>query len=139
MAVAVASSIPHNAAIPVKNKLRAVTEIEGRDEYYQFIRDGVVAIEIFANWFDLSQGLLHLHFEELSNEPSLAAAKFGMLYWDNHYEIIDQDIGIDVLPAVVFLKDGNVVDRIIGWSEEEPEEIYEKIKGLLSKYYQNLR
>ena len=98
----------------------------------------MVAIEIFADWFEWCQ-VLHLHLEELSNEPSLAAAKFGMLNWDDLYEI--NDPGIEGLPAVLFLKDGKVVDRIIGWGEEEPEEIYEKIKGLLSEqqYYQNPR
>lgn len=89
--------------------------------------DKPVILDIYADWCPPCKMMAPI-FEELSNELS-DKYKFAKLNVDDSREI-SMELGATSIPTFVFLKDGNVVDKVVRYkSKEEMKELLEKNLG----------
>ncbi len=84
----------------------------------------LVVVDFFATWCGPCQ-MMAPHIEELAHE--MPDVVIGKLNSDENPETVTQ-YQIMSLPTIVFLKNGQVVDKVIGYQSKDALE--EKINGL---------
>ncbi|MEO0139305.1 MAG: thioredoxin [candidate division WOR-3 bacterium] len=84
-------------------------DIDGKN-FYDEIKEGVVVLDIWADWCRPCKAI-EPYLKELEREyPSV---KFVKLNADDYPEIL-QDLGVISIPTVIYFKDGKEMARIIG-------------------------
>jgi thioredoxin 1 len=81
------------------------------NEFEKFIREGIVLIDFFAEWC-MPCLMLSPVLEEL-NEKFEGKIKFGKVNVEDN-QILAQKFRISSIPNLTILKDGKVVEQIIG-------------------------
>ncbi len=84
-------------------------------EFDEFIEKGKVVIDFYADWCGPCQKLGPI-FEKLSKEYK--NIKFGKINIDSAREIAER-FDVMSIPCIIFFKDGQEVDRIVGFSGED--------------------
>jgi len=95
-------------------------------EFDEFIKEGVVLIDFFAEWCMPCMMMIPV-IDELS-EKFKGKVKFGKVNVGEDTDIA-QKFNVSSIPNFTILKDGKVVEQIIG--SVPAEEIEEKLNNLL--------
>ncbi len=88
----------------------------------QFIAEGVAVVDFWATWCGPCKMLAPI-LDDVAD--SVVDAKFGKVDVDNAPELAKR-FGIMAIPNVCIFKDGQLVDRIVGFCDED--ELSETIK-----------
>ena len=94
-------------------------------EFNNFIEEGIVLIDFFAEWC-MPCLMLSPVIEELAEK--MKDVKFVKINTDDNQEI-SKKYGISSIPCLIFFKDGDEVDRVVG--AHEGDAIKKKIVGNL--------
>lgn len=81
----------------------------------EFVKDGVVVVDFWANWCGPCRMLAPI-LDEVAEQ--LSAAKFGKVDVDNAAELARR-FNIMSIPNVCIFKNGELADRIIGLCDAE--------------------
>jgi len=81
-----------------------------REEFYEEISNGIVVLDIWADWCRPCKAI-EPYLRELESE--YPKVKFLKLNADEYPEIL-QDLGVISIPTVIYFKDGKEVGRIVG-------------------------
>jgi len=93
-------------------------------EFFDFIKDGVVLIDFFAEWC-MPCVMMSPIIDEMSDKFK-GKIKIGKVNVGDNQEIASK-FDVSSIPNLTFLKDGKVVEQIVGAvSAEELEEKIEK-------------
>lgn len=97
--------------------VQEVSELQPVDDetYKSFIADGVVVLEFWAIWCGDSY-LIKEQVEQMAAQFA-GQAKFGRVDLDINQWSVEQ-AGVTQLPNVVYYKNGQIVDRIVGVTPE---------------------
>jgi len=79
-----------------------------------FVKDGVVAVDCFAEWCPPCKMLAPV-IEKLSEE--LTEIKFGKLNTDENPDTTEE-YAIRSIPNILIFKDGKLIDQIVGFYPE---------------------
>ena len=100
--------------------------IEITEENKDLIKEGVVMLDFYAEWCGPCRMIAPV-IEELA-EDFEGKAKICKVDTDKNQELSAQ-YGIRSIPAILFFKDGEVVDQIVGAASKDA--FAEKINNLL--------
>ena len=102
-----------------------IPELTGK-EFNDFTKEGLVLIDFFADWCMPCMMMVPV-IEDLS-EKFKGKIKFGKVDVSENGNVA-QKFNVSSIPNLTILKDGKVVDQIIGAVGEE--ELEKKLKGFL--------
>lgn len=81
-------------------------------EYADFIKEGVAVVDFWAPWCGYCVRMMPI-FEEIAGELA-DKVNFAKVNADEETDLA-RELSIEVLPTFVILKDGQIVDRKIGF------------------------
>jgi len=109
-------------------KTESQMEVTG-EEFNEIINNShkVVVVDFYAEWH-MPCLMISPIIDELSESEEMKNVKFVKMNLDENQRLA-QKLNISSIPCLIFFKDGEEVDRMIG---AQPQEVIEgKIKGLL--------
>ena len=80
------------------------------DNFNEIIKEGLVLVDFFANWCGPCK-MLTPHLEELSKEYSVIKVNV------DECEELAREYGIMSIPALFLFKNGELIDKKIGYQE----------------------
>ena len=80
------------------------------DNFNELIKEGLVLVDFFANWCGPCK-MLTPHLEELSKEYSVIKVNV------DECEELAREYGIMSIPALFLFKNGELIDKKIGYQE----------------------
>lgn len=80
------------------------------DTFKELIQEGLVLVDFFANWCGPCK-MLTPHLEELSKEYNVLKVNVDEL------EELAREYGIMSIPALFLFKDGELIDKKVGYQE----------------------
>lgn len=95
------------------------------ENFKDFVKDGVVAVDCFADWCPPCKMLAPV-LEKLSEE--ITQIKFGKLNTDENPGTAEE-YAIKSIPNILIFKDGKLIDQIIGFYPEAA--LKKKLRGYL--------
>lgn len=98
-----------------------VKELQTIKDFQAFIKDDLCVVDFYATWCGPCK-MLAPNIEKLS-ESGIKCAKIDI---DNNTQLA-LNYGIEVIPYVIVFKNGNPIDKSIGYSE------YEELLNLVNK------
>lgn len=98
-----------------------VKELLTIEDFNDFINDGLCVVDFYATWCGPCK-MLAPNIEKLSE----MGIKCGKIDIDKNTQLA-LNYGIEVIPYVIVFKNGNPIDKTIGYSE------YEELLNLVNK------
>ncbi|MFW6172977.1 MAG: thioredoxin family protein [Elusimicrobiota bacterium] len=95
------------------------------DDVYSFIGSGKAVVDIFAKDFCVPCKMMEPLINKISEKHD--DVKFIKVNIEDHYKVTE-DLSVSSVPTLIFFKNGEEVDRMIGLSSEEDIEV--KINSL---------
>ena len=100
-----------------------VTELNN-ETLKDFVGEGVVLVDIWATWCGPCKMIAPI-VDQISEEYE-GKVKVGKLEADKFKDVVTE-LGVRSIPTLVFYKDGEIVDKLVGMKQKE------EIKAILDK------